>query len=48
MKSLTIFFENVVDTEPKVDKREEKAQRKREKVELKAKKKKSAKLIINV
>ena len=46
MKSLTIF-ENVVDTEPKVDKREEKAQRKREN-ELKAKKKKSAKLIINV
>lgn len=37
------FAENVVDTEPKVDKREEKAQRKREKAELKAKKKEKRK-----
>lgn len=37
------FAESVVDTEPKVDKREEKAQRKREKAELKAKKKEKRK-----
>ena len=43
MKSLTIF-ENVVDTEPKVDKREEKAQRKREKVNLKLRKRKAQSL----
>ena len=43
MKSLTIF-ENVVDTEPKVDKREEKAQRKREKANLKLRKRKAQSL----
>lgn len=37
------FAENVVDTEPKVDKKEEKAQRKREKAEIKAKKKEKRK-----
>lgn len=37
------FAENVVDSEPKIDKKEEKAQRKREKAELKAKKKEKRK-----
>ncbi|WP_394868154.1 lipoteichoic acid stability factor AuxB [Staphylococcus borealis] len=37
------FAENVIDSEPKIDKKEEKAQRKREKAELKAKKKEKRK-----
>ena len=47
MKSLTIFAENVVDTEPKVDKREKKHNVREKKLNLKLRKRK-AKLIINV
>ena len=43
-----IFNENNVETDSYIDKKEQKAQRKREKAELRAKKKKNVKLIINV